>query len=194
MPADASLIQPETHGARSPHFQAPRWLVPARCEAKWPHGAHRHPFQSLFHRFLRSAIFGLSSLWVSPGGKEQFLRSGWRKRERHRELDGELLPFSLAKASLTVVKQNAVMASSGPQGLSPAARILRPPLPARAHARPFFANSLRNCSFPPQGFQFIRIFVLINRKKCTKKENTGIRTHQRHRTSRPCTGLLPMPC
>ena len=98
MPADASLIQPETHGARSPHFQAPRWLVPARCEAKWPHGAHRHPFQSLFHRFLRSAIFGLSSLWVSPGGKEQFLRSGWRKRERHRELDGELLLIRAARA------------------------------------------------------------------------------------------------
>ena len=32
----------------------------------------------------------------SPVGKEQFLRSGWRKRERHRSLDGELLPFSLA--------------------------------------------------------------------------------------------------
>ncbi len=47
----------------------------------------------------------------SPVGKEQFLRSGWRKRERHRSLDGELLPFSLAKARLTVVKQNAVMAS-----------------------------------------------------------------------------------
>ena len=82
------------------------------------------------------------------GGKEQFLRSGCLKRERHRELDGELLPFSLAKARLTVVKQNAVIASKGPQGfLRPF--LLWPPLPTRAHARPFFANSLRNCSFPP---------------------------------------------
>ena len=103
-----SLVQPEIHGARSPRSQAPRWLVPARCEAKWPHGARRHPFQSLFHRFLRSAIFGLSSLWVSPFEKEQFLRSGWRKRELH-----------------------------------------------RAHARPFFANSLRNCSFPSRAFKFV---------------------------------------
>ncbi len=51
----------------------------------------------------------------SPVGKEQFLRSGWRKRERHRELDGELLPFSLDEARLTVVKQSAVMASQLPQ-------------------------------------------------------------------------------
>ena len=48
----------------------------------------------------------------------------------------------------TFVKQNAVMAIKGPQeSLRPF--LLRPPLPAQAHARPFFANSLRNCSFPP---------------------------------------------
>ena len=34
----------------------------------------------------------------SPVGKEQFLRSGWRKRERHRSLDGELLLIRAARA------------------------------------------------------------------------------------------------
>ena len=98
----------------------------------------------------------------SPVGKEQFLRSGCRKRERHRELDGELLPFSLAKARLTVVKQNAVMACNCRR--VPAAIILRPPLPAQAHARPFFANSLRNCSFPPRALKEIGLSAVYGDK------------------------------
>ena len=89
---------PENHGARSPHSRARLWPILTRCEAKWPHGARQWHLQGLFHRFLRSAIFGLSSLWVSLVGKGQFLRSGCRKRERHRSLDGELLLIRAARA------------------------------------------------------------------------------------------------
>ena len=47
----------------------------------------------------------------------------------------------------TFVEQSAVMALKWPQEtLRPF--LLRPPLPAQALPRPFFANSLRNCSFP----------------------------------------------
>ena len=47
---------------------------------------------------LALSDFRFVSLWGSPGGKEQFLRSGWRKRERHRSLDGELLLIRAARA------------------------------------------------------------------------------------------------
>ena len=151
MPADVSLIQTEIHGARSPHSQAPLWPILTRSEAKWPHGARRLPFRDLFHRFIRSAIFGLPKLWVSPVGKGQFLRSGWRKRERHRELDGELLLLRAARAR-NVRRTKRRHGPRGPQVI-PAALSLRPPLPAQAHPRPFFANSLRNCPFPPWAYR-----------------------------------------
>ena len=47
----------------------------------------------------------------------------------------------------TFVEQSAVMARGGHR--NPAALSLRPPLPAQAHPHPYFANSLRNCPFPP---------------------------------------------
>ena len=72
-------------------------------------------------------------------------RSGWRKRERHRELDGELLLIRAARAR-NVRRTKRRHGPRGPQVI-PAALSLRPPLPAQAHPRPFFANSLQNCSF-----------------------------------------------
>ena len=72
-------------------------------------------------------------------------RSGWRKRERHRELDGELLLIRAARAR-NVRQTKRRHGLKGPQVfLQPF--LLRPPLPAQAHPRPFFANSLQNCSF-----------------------------------------------